>query len=62
MGTPKKKSTAPTSEQSDKKVDYTRWGKTVRISHDTYEWIQKHGVFGETFDDVIRKMLKIETK
>ncbi len=60
MGIKKKNSQAQTSEQPESdKVDFTRWGKTVRISNDTYEYIQKHGLFGETFDDVIRKLLKI---
>lgn len=58
MGTKKKNSQAQTSDQAEK-VDFTRWGKTVRISNETYEYIQKHGLFGETFDDVIRKLLKI---
>lgn len=56
MDTQKKTSSETTSE---KKVDYTRWGKTVRISNETYEFIQKHGKFGETFDEVIRKLLKV---
>lgn len=56
MDTKKKKSQEQTSDQ---KVDFTRWGKTVRISHDTYEYIKKHGLFGESFDAVIRKLLKI---
>jgi len=45
--------------EQPKKVDFTRWGKTVRISNETYEFIQKHGKFGETFDEVIRKLLKM---
>jgi hypothetical protein len=56
MDTQKKTSPETTSE---KKVDYTRWGKTVRISNETYDFIQKHGKFGETFDEVIRKLLKV---
>jgi len=56
MDTQKKTSSETTSE---KKVDYTRWGKTVRISNETYDFIQKHGKFGETFDEVIRKLLKV---
>ena len=58
MDTQKKISAEPTLEQP-KKVDFTRWGKTVRISNETYEFIQKHGKFGETFDEVIRKLLKM---
>jgi hypothetical protein len=56
MDTQKKTSLEQTSKE---KVDYTRWGKTVRISNETYEFIQKHGKFGETFDEVIRKLLKM---
>ena len=59
MDTPTKTSPEQTSEQQTKKVDYSRWGKTVRISHETYEFIQAHGKFGETFDEVIRKLLKM---
>lgn len=59
MDTQRKISSEPTSDQQTKKVDFTRWGKTVRISNETYEFIQKHGKFGETFDEVIRKLLKM---
>ena len=34
--------------------------KTIRISNDVWEAMAKHGKFGETPDDVLRRILKIE--
>ena len=34
--------------------------KTIRISNDVWEAMAEHGKFGETPDDVFRRILKIE--
>lgn len=56
MDTQKKKSPEPTSKP---KIDFTRWGKTVRISQETYNFIVANGAFGDTFDSVLKKLLKL---
>jgi hypothetical protein len=56
MDTPKKKSPEQTSKP---KIDFTKWGKTVRISQETYNFIRDNGEFGDTFDSVLKKLLKI---
>lgn len=55
MGTKKKKSTQPDSASSDP----YRWGKTVRVSNEIYEFIVKNGEFGESVSDVLKRLLKI---
>lgn len=56
MDTQKKKLTETTSP---KKIDYKRWGKTVRLSTEVYDHIIKNGQFNESFDDVVRRLLLI---
>lgn len=56
MDTQKKKLTEQTSP---KKIDYKRWGRTVRLSTQVYDHIIKSGQFGESFDDVIRRLLSL---
>jgi hypothetical protein len=55
MDTKKKKSTQAESQKSDPH----RWGKTVRVSNEIYNFISKNGEFGETFSDVLKRLLKI---
>jgi SeqA protein N-terminal domain len=57
MDTKKKKSSEPTSK---KKVDFTIYGKCVRISNETYQYITEHGQFGETFNEVLRRLLGLQ--
>lgn len=40
-------------------VDSKRWGTTVRVSWDTYRFIVQHGEFQESFDQVLKKLLKL---
>lgn len=55
MDTKKKKSAQKNSPESNKH----RWGKTVRVSNEIYDFISKSGAFGETFSDVLKRLLKI---
>ena len=45
------------AEASPTKIDWSKWGKTVRVSWETYDSIIKHGKFGESFDDVLKRLL-----
>lgn len=36
-----------------------RFGTTVRVSWELHDFIMKHGVFGETLNDVLTRLLKI---
>ena len=36
----------------------TRTSTTIRVSLETYDALSKHGSVADTFDDVIRKLLK----
>jgi predicted CopG family antitoxin len=37
--------------------------KMIKVKEDTYERLTKRGIFGETFDDIIRRLLDLtETK
>lgn len=37
----------------------SKWGTTVRISWQTHDFIKQHGLFGESFDDVLKRLLKL---
>jgi negative regulator of replication initiation len=37
----------------------SKWGTTVRISWETHDFIKQHGQFGESFDDVLKRLLKL---
>lgn len=55
MATKKKKS----PERISKPQDWKKWGTTVRVSWDLYNFIKKHGEFQETFDTVLKRLLKV---
>ena len=37
-----------------------RWGKTVRVTNEIYDFIKANGSFGETFSDVLKRLLNIQ--
>lgn len=47
---------SPTKEESTEK---SKWGTTVRVSWDVYEFIKQHGEFQESFDQVLKRLLKL---
>ena len=51
----KKKNSKPKKSRTDSK----RWGTTVRVSWDTYRFITQHGQFQESFDQVLKRLLKV---
>lgn len=42
-----------------KEIPKLRYGKVVRLSHEVIEHIAKHGQFGESTDDVLRRLFKL---
>lgn len=56
MDTKKKKSM---QQQSQESSDPHRWGRTVRISNEIYDFVCENGEFGETFSDVLKRLLKL---
>lgn len=59
MATKKKKAskakTSPTSK------DRGRWGTTIRIGWDIYDHIIAQGKFGESFNEVLRRLLNSQS-
>jgi hypothetical protein len=59
MDTQKKKLTQKKSLPSPKVKDPHRWGRTVRISNEIHDYVCQAGLFGETFSDVLKRLLKL---
>ena len=36
----------------------TKVTRQVRVSQEVFDLVREHGAYGETFDDVLRRMLK----
>lgn len=57
-GTKKKKpSKARTSRTSA--PARSKWGTTIRVNWELYDHIASHGKFGESFQDILQRLLKI---
>jgi|DEB19_MinimDraft_3_1074340.scaffolds.fasta_scaffold559802_2 hypothetical protein len=55
----KTKTSPETTSKKKKTTDFSQYGKTVRISTKVYEYIVANGNFGETFDDVLKRLLQL---
>ena len=42
----------------DNKINRTKYGRLIRISNESYEQLSKLGTVADTFDCVIRRLLK----
>jgi negative regulator of replication initiation len=51
--------TKKTKKAKDPNAAPSKWGTTVRISWQTHDFIKQHGLFGESFDDVLKRLLKL---
>lgn len=52
---PSKTETQPTQDREKNK-----WGTAVRVSWELYDYIKEHGNFQESFDDVLKRLLKFK--
>lgn len=54
----KKKKTSKGKTSTTSRTDRNKWGTTIRVSWDLYEYIIGQGKFGESFNEVLSRLLK----